>query len=208
KDIREFVNKYFLVGQSIKETQEASHQLVALKHHAASGEFAAKMEKARYLPQVGVFAESYMFQGERDTADGYMAGLYLRWNLFNSSDYGAYSEAQLKAKSAQKYFVAMEQKERAEKKSYHQVLDSLNKTIELLNDSDRMLGEQIETTRTLFRNGSINALQMVEVLNRRVDLITQLNQAENELLNVASKTVSLRSTNLDAILPTEGGNTK
>jgi hypothetical protein len=51
----------------------------------------------------------------------------------------------------------------------------------LMDDSDKLLEEQAETAKNLFKNGSINALQLVEVLSRRVDLIDQQAMVEMEM---------------------------
>jgi hypothetical protein len=45
-------------------------------------------------------------------------------------------------------------------------------------------------TETLFRNGSINALQIVEILSRRADLITQQGEAELGLIKVGSQVIT------------------
>jgi hypothetical protein len=50
-----------------------------------------------------------------------------------------------------------------------------------LDESADLLEEQTQTARGLFRSGSINALQLVEVLNRRADLLVNRAQAELQL---------------------------
>ncbi|WP_415063065.1 TolC family protein [Bdellovibrio sp.] len=179
-----FVEKYLA-----SHSEEASFQVESLKEKSMVAQEASKMEKARFLPRVGAFAESYIFNGSRDTANGYTAGLYLQWSLFNPSDYGTHKEAQIKSLAAQKYTEAMEQKERAEKLSLDQAIQALKANIRLLEDSQKILIEQSQVAESLFKNGSINALQFVEVLNRRVDLVTSQADAGMNLLQAASQKV-------------------
>lgn len=179
-----FVDKY-LASQSA----ESSFQVESLKEKSLVAQEASKMEKARFLPRVGAFAESYIFNGSRDTANGYTAGVYLQWSLFNPSDYGTHKEAQIKSLAAQKYTEAMEQKERAEKLSLDQAIQALKSNIRLLEDSQKILVEQSQVAESLFKNGSINALQFVEVLNRRVDLVTSQSEAGLSLLQTSSQKV-------------------
>ena len=61
-------------------------------------------------------------------------------------------------------------------------LGAIKANLDLMDDSSKLLEEQTETARNLFKNGSINALQLVEVLARRADLITNRAQAEMDLV--------------------------
>lgn len=184
-----FVTRYF--GDSTKDSHKlSSYKIESAKENVKAGEEAARMEKAKFLPRVGAFAESFVFNGDRDTANGYTAGLYLQWNLFNPSDYGSLRAATLKSLAAAKYAEATDQQERAERAALHESLKSLQQNIELLNDSQKLLAEQSKMTLTLFKNGSINALQIVEVLSRRVDLIAQQGEAELGLIKTGSQIVT------------------
>jgi outer membrane protein TolC len=133
------------------------------------------------------FAEGYMFNGDRDTANGYTAGLYLQWNLFNPADYGTLKEARLKSMAAEKYSEAMEQRERAEGKALEKAITAYKENLQLLNDSQKILAEQTQVTETLFKNGSINALQFVEVLSRRADVVDNQTEASLGLLKASSE---------------------
>ncbi len=44
--------------------------------------------------------------------------------------------------------------------------------------------EQIKTTSRLFQSGTVSALQFAEVLNRRLDLILNLKDTENQLIEL------------------------
>ncbi|MBK7842475.1 MAG: TolC family protein [Bdellovibrionales bacterium] len=188
-DTYAFVNRYFFdfshQGESI-----SSYRIESAKESVKASEQMANMEKAKFLPRAGVFAEAFVFNGNRDTANGYSAGLYLQWSLYDPSSYGSLREAQLKSMAAAKYSEASDQQERAERAALNESLESLRQNIELLNDSHNLLVEQSKMTETLFRNGSINALQIVEILSRRSDLIAQQGEAELGLIKAGSQIIT------------------
>lgn len=148
-------------------------------------------EKSRNLPRVGVFAESYAFNGDRKTGTGYSTGLYLNWNLFSGNDLGAADEAISKSHAAQYFAQANSQKEKMEFKGMKEMQGALVKTLTTLAESEKLLDEQIKIANTLFRNGMINALQLVEVLSRRVDLVGLQTEARMNLINVESQLLLL-----------------
>lgn len=182
----EFINHYFPSSSLEKNSYKSLAQIQGVK----AAEQAAKMERAKYLPRIGAFAESYLFNGNRDTANGYTAGFYLQWNLFDPSSYGSYSEAKLKAMAADKINQASRQQESAERAALFEERQALHANLVRLVDSDNLLNEQVKVSTTLFRNGSISALQFVEILNRRADLIGQETEVE---LNLLKTTVALAS---------------
>lgn len=188
----EFVEKYLVE----KNGSEPSHKVQSMKSNAAASAEAAQMEKARFLPKVGAFAETQSFKGDRETAESYVAGLYLQWNLFDAASFGSLKESQLKASSNQKYSEALEQQERAEKLALTESVKAFQQNIQLLNDSDRLLIEQSKITETLFKNGSINALQFVEVLSRRADLISQQGEVQMGLVKAATQIITKENFNL------------
>lgn len=190
-----FMQKYF--SRIVPSSDKSSYKVQSLKESAKAGSSMASMEKARFLPRVGAFAESYMFNGSRDTANGYMAGVYLQWNLFNSSDYGLWGEGKARALASEKYAQALEQQERVEKSALMYSLDSYRKNIKLLNESYKLLEEQSKIASTLFRNGSITALQVVEILNRKADLIDQYSQAELGLIQSVTALASKQAEHVD-----------
>ena len=71
-----------------------------------------------------------------------------------------------------------------------QLLESkatLEKNLVLLEKSDNLLKEQTQNAMKLFRSGMLSALQLAEVINRRVDLIDNKNKAEAQYLDVYSR---------------------
>ena len=183
-----FVEQY--LGENRRQTDpEPSYHLQSIKEQGKISEGSAKMEEARFRPKVGAFAETYLFNGTRDTANGYTAGIYLQWNIYNPSDVGTTREASLKALAANKYAEATEQQERTERVAHIIASKSYKENIALLTESYKLLLEQSKVMETLFRNGSVNVLQLVEVLNRRSDLIALQGEAELGLLKAASQSI-------------------
>lgn len=177
-----------LVAKAIgKSGTGPSSQLKSLQLQAASAQGISKAELARHLPRVGAFAETYTFDGDRDQADGYTAGLYLQWNIFNPNDFGRRREAQLKARAAESYARAMGQNENATRAGLDAASQSLQQNLNLLADSDKLTVEQLRVAESLFRNGAINALQFTEVLSRRADLIAHKTDAEIQYLKIAAE---------------------
>jgi hypothetical protein len=164
-----------------------SSNLKSLQLQAAAAQDMSKAELARHLPRVGAFAETYAFDGDRDQSDGYTAGLYLQWNLFNPNDFGRRREAQYKARAAESYARAMGQNENATRAGLDAASQSLQQNLNLLADSDKLTIEQLRVAESLFRNGAINALQFVEVLSRRADLIAQKTEAEIQYLKITAE---------------------
>ncbi len=189
-DAHSFVDQYLNASTS-KFDSISSYKSDSAKENVKASIEAAKMIDAKFLPKVGAFAESFVFSGNRATANGYNAGVYLQWSLFDPSDYGSAQEAKLKSLAAAKNSEASDQQERAERAALSESIKSIRDNIALLNDSNKLLNEQAKMTETLFRNGSINALQIVEVLSRRADLITQQGEAELGLIKAASKFVTM-----------------
>lgn len=190
-----FVDQYLPVTNQNANLQ-SSYKVESLKENAKSNEHAITIEAAKNLPRVGAFAEGQLFNGNKDTANSYMAGVYLQWNLFDSSTYGAEKEARLKAQSIAKSAQALEQQERSERMALIESMTATRRNIELLEDSYKILLEQSKITETLFKNGSINALQFVEVLSRRADLITQQGEAELGLVKAATEAITKENFNV------------
>jgi len=173
-----------------------SHRAESIQAKAEMSGQAVSLERSKGLPQLGLFAEGYGFNGNRDTATGYSAGLYLRWNLFNPSDFGSTKEAKLQAAGAERFAEAFAQEERAAKSSLEANLRALRLNLGIFSETEKVLKEQSWVTESLFRNGSLNALQFVEVVNRRADLAAQRLEAELAYLKAASQALGKQKVNI------------
>lgn len=186
-----FVNRYLAIDSDRVSSQdsEASFKSRYQMEATQAALEASKMEKARYLPRVGAFAESYLFSGSRDSATGYTAGIYLQWSLFDATEFGKYREARLASLAAVKLSEAQIQQETVMKEALTESERALRTNLGRIEESDKLLAEQAKVSSQLFKNGSINALQFVEILNRRTDLILQQSEAEIALLKVSSEKI-------------------
>ena len=173
-----------------------SSKVQSFFQNAKSAKEIIEAEKSRNLPRIGIFGEGYAFNGDRALGKGYSTGLYLNWNLFSGNDYGASSEAIHKSKAAEYFAEASLQKEKMEYEGLKDALDATNRSLQLLNESEIFLDEQTKITSDLFKNGLINALQYVEVLSRRVDLIKSKSMAKNQLVELHSQLSKNKGTNL------------
>jgi hypothetical protein len=54
-----------------------------------------------------------------------------------------------------------------------------------------MIEEQVKTSMKLYMNGSINVLQLIEVLNQNLDLTIHFADTEMEYLSASSKSFKL-----------------
>ena len=173
-----------------------SSKVQSFFQNAKSAKEIIEAEKSRNLPRIGIFGEGYAFNGDRALGKGYSTGLYLNWNLFSGNDYGASSEAIHKSKAAEYFAEASLQKEKMEYEGLKDALDATNRSLQLLIESEVFLDEQTKITSDLFKNGLINALQYVEVLSRRVDLIKSKSMAKNQLVELHSQLSKNKGTNL------------
>lgn len=174
----------YLAGDS---KYNASAKIKALNEAADAAKAAVGAEKSRNLPRVGLFAESYAFNGERNTGTGFSTGLYINWNLYSGTDHGASDVALHNSHAAKFYAEAMTQKEKIEFNSLKEMEETLAKTMITLEESQRLLDEQTTVANSLFKNGMINALQLTEVLSRRVDLLKNKNEVETNLIETKAK---------------------
>ena len=146
-----------------------------------------EMEKARHLPRVGLFAQSNIYSGDRDTANAQAYGIYFAWDIFNSDSHGRVGEASAKFRAGEAKIQAEKQEEKIILEQMLASKNTLEKSLALLEDTDKILKEQTLNAMKLFRSGLLNALQLAEVINRRVDLIENKNKVENQYLDVYTR---------------------
>lgn len=174
-----------------------SSALKSLDEQTAANRQATTKARSAYLPKVGLFAESYLFSGERDLDGGYNAGLYLNWQLLAPQTYGRLAETKAQSQAAEFYLRAATIQEQNAIVESDAMLRALGESLQLLQDNQRLMNEQVGVTETLLRNGTINPLQFVEVMARRTDL-TQT-QTENKLLYLT--TAAQRAENSGFVIP-------
>jgi outer membrane protein TolC len=190
---REFLGKTF----PIVPASSVPAMVQAGKLAAESLSSAKDAERARFLPRVGAFAQGDLYGGSRSSATNYTAGAYLQWDLFSAPNFGAIGEAEHRAAAAEARADAAALKMETERAASLVGVRSAEKALNLLDESAELLSEQTQTARQLFRNGSINALQLVEVLNRHADLLA--NRRDTELMLSQTKAALFMTTAAEGV---------
>jgi outer membrane protein TolC len=151
------------------------------------------IDRARSLPQVGVFGEGGMVNGARSTGAAYSGGLYLRWNLFDPRDLGSLTEKRLEQEAALARLEGVKASIRTGRESGLNALTVLKSNEKRLRESLELMREQAEVASRLFQSGSINALQLAEVFNRRLELLLSHQQLEREQIETRATLARLAS---------------
>lgn len=149
---------------------------------AQASELQIEREKAKTRPQVGLFSEGYLADGNRDAAASYVMGLYLRWNLLNPETYRKTDQARISASALKARAEDLQLQEKIEYENASLSASALRQRIALLEENTALLEEQLKTSQKLYASGSINVLQLVEVINQNLDLTIRLGNAEVEYL--------------------------
>lgn len=187
--VADFVSLYLPISRA----EKGSYSLQAMKQAAKASESLIGIESGKVRPVVGAFAETSIFSGERATAGESTAGLYLKWSIFNPDDFGSSREARFRAAADSHRAENFAREERAEYESLIELQKSMIESDSLMNDSAKLLVEQWKTAETLFKNGSISALQIVEILDRRSDLIEKQTELKQMLIKTAGR-LALKNT--------------
>jgi outer membrane protein TolC len=154
---------------------------------------ASNMEKARYLPKIGLFAQNNIYSGQRDSQASQSFGFYLMWELFNADSYNKFSEARAKTMAAEAKLLSGKQQESIMRENLRTSKITLEKNLVLLDKSNDLLNEQSKNATKLFRSGLLNALQLAELMNRRVDVIEQKSRAELQYLEISTRLYQLNN---------------
>lgn len=148
-------------------------------------------ERSRFLPRVGLFANEGLTHGDRDTGNAFTGGIYLHWSLFNPESLNQVSEKEELHLASVSEVAASKLSSAISRNSLTQNESSMKQNLALLIESESLLSEQVKVASRLFQSGSISALQLAEVLNRRVDLILNLMEVEQGLIEIRGKLMML-----------------
>jgi outer membrane protein TolC len=181
--IAEFVKRY-LSSEDDSGKGKISYRVATMQEMAAAVTESEKTERAKFLPRVGLFAEGNLYSGNRDTATSYVGGAYLQWDLFVAPNIGAVKQAESTAAAADAHAVEARLQEDIENQGSLRAAGALESNLKILEQSSALLSEQTEVAKKLFLNGSMNALQLAEVLNRRIDLINAFAEAKTQYVTV------------------------
>ena len=154
-------------------------------------EYLPELEQANQLPTVGLFAQSDQFAGDRDQASATSIGIALEWKIFSPKHYGKKTQAMIKLKSAQKNLEYHQEQEKNYKLQNTDLIGTLKAQKSLLEQSTKNLKEQSRIIAELFQKGQVNVLQVVEVYNRRLDLISEQAQLHQQLVQAYTQRYQL-----------------
>ncbi|OFZ55611.1 MAG: hypothetical protein A2428_12180 [Bdellovibrionales bacterium RIFOXYC1_FULL_54_43] len=186
QDFLEFTDGIFSRG-----TRTDSFAVLAQEAASRGMSNLTRAEKAKFLPKIAVFSEGYLAGGDRSSATGYTAGVYLQWDLFNAQNFGSVREASLRGSAAESRADAKRQQERLEADQLSGALNATRAAIDLASRSIVLMEQQTEISRKLFKNGMINALQFTEVLSRRIDAILSRSEAQEQYLSMMSRLMTI-----------------
>ncbi|MGK5085588.1 TolC family protein [Bdellovibrionota bacterium FG-1] len=184
-----FVQKYLDVKISTK-TPPDSYRVLSFEQMASAAGDSVGVERAKFLPKVGLFAEGSLNHGNRDSATSFVGGAYLQWDLFMAPNFGAVHQAESTRGAAQAHVDELRLQEGIENQGNLQAVEALEANLKILDDSSALLDEQTLYAKKLFLSGAMNALQLAEVLNRRTDLIASFGAAKTQYLQTKASLVN------------------
>ncbi len=161
-----FLAKYFPASLSGDSENTKIHREIT---SAAQQQIA--IEKAKYKPTVGVYAEGLIFNGDRNTATAFSTGLYLQWNLYDSNNYALTKEAAYQAYASKNHAAALSERERAESLSILSNIKGVKRNLVLIQNNKKLIDEQNALALKLFNKGAINATQLCDTLTKQLDII-------------------------------------
>lgn len=182
-DLDNYLEQYF----PLKLEYERSQVINAQFKYAEAEKLKSDIEMSKFLPKIGVYSEAYAYQGSRNIANAYQAGVYLQMNLYSPKEIGSVEESKLnaeatfkliqeKAKAEEIHLTTLKNKERSQKEN-----------LVLLRDTYRFQEEQVSNIQKLFQSGAASAIQFAEVLNRTLEVSKYLMEAEISYLQTRTE---------------------
>lgn len=184
---------------SLSSEESLSFREQALLKKSEVLEAMKKAEKSRFLPRIGLFANESLSHGARDLGTSFTGGIYLHWSIFSPENSNQISEKEQLQLASYSEFKAAKQSSEIARKTLLQNEESIQQNFKLLLESESLLSEQVKVATRLFQSGSISALQLAEVLNRRVDLILNLMSVEQGLIEIRGKRMNLSSKEIKSL---------
>lgn len=181
RDIISFSDTYLKTENLSADGSYKVRAYEAIAHSAANR---AEAEKSIFMPKIGLFAETNIYNGDRSTGDSYTAGFYIKMNILSPMDYGAVKQAELESDASGYRAKEAKLNGEIELNRLYTFSDILKKNISIMNENTVLMNELVRNSQKLFTGGSIKAFQLVDVFSRKTDLIINLAAAEEEYLTV------------------------
>ncbi len=183
KDVKKYLKRHLNIDYSKDESSLLKANKLKVKALGST----VNMEKARYLPRVALFATQNQYHGNRDDNSTQYIGVSLQWALFDPDNYGRKAEASQRVVAKQRALEEGARKEAAYKNSLKKSLLRLENALTDVDKSADYLAEQVTLSFGLYKRGSLNALQLAEVLNRRIDLEVNKLNLEQKLIQASTQ---------------------
>ena len=194
--VNDYLNKYL----KFELESDSSFKISALKAKVGADKNKEKIENGKNLPKLNLFAENYVFNGDRSTQNGYTAGLNLRWNFFDPLTYNAGSIASNNSNSSRYEFMAQQQNERAEIEFLNSQINALTQAVRLASKNDELMFKNVVVSQELFKNGAIVASNLSDAIMKYLDNFVYFANAQMELIDLYSKKVSKQKIDINHVL--------
>ncbi|TGM90528.1 TolC family protein [Leptospira licerasiae] len=155
------------------------------------------MENSKFLPKVGVYAEAYGYNGDRNFANSYNAGVFLQMNLLNPTDLGSKKEAMIQADVAETKAKEARLKENSDFKVLLEKERVLSENRKDSEQSYRIQYEQLLLSQTLFKRGNIPASSLAESFSRTSDALSRKEFMDLEYLRTRAQLILYSEENDD-----------
>ena len=196
QDFEEYLNRYL----KFETFDNLSFKTLSLKFKADAIKNQEKIDNAKNKPQLNLFAENYVFNGNRSSQNGYTAGINLRWNFFDPSNYNNGSIASNNSNASRYQYLAYQQNEKAEIEYLNSQINSLQQATKLANKNDELMLKNVEISQDLFKSGSITASSLSDSIMKYLDNFIYLANSQMQLIELYSKRISKQKINIKDVL--------
>ncbi len=194
--VNDYLNKYL----KFELEPDSSFKISALKAKVDADKNKEKIENGKNLPKLNLFAENYVFNGDRSTQNGYTAGLNLRWNFFDPLSYNSGSIASNNSNSSRYEFLAQQQNERTEIEFLNSQINALTQAVRLASKNDELMFKNVAVSQELFKNGAIVASNLSDAIMKYLDNFVYFANAQMQLIDLYSKKVSKQKIDINHAL--------
>lgn len=158
-----------------------SLKLKAQKRFVEAQKTQASAQMAKLKPQLGVFAENTFTHGSRDEAQSQTVGAYFKWQF-------SFENGLIGREVSQQHAIgnfnlqSQQQKEFTAKKQLFSLIKTTLDNLKRVEQSNKMLQDQLKISQNLFKNGAINGWQLSQVYANRLTGENHWAQAYEQLL--------------------------
>lgn len=195
-NFQNYLNKYLTINSVNNLVADYSYKTSALKAEVDASKNYATIENAKNLPQLNLFAENYVFNGARDTRNGYSAGVNLRWNFYDPLTFDNKAINSNNIKASRHQYLAYQQQEKSEIEYLDAQIKSLKEAVILSLKNDELMYKNILLSQDLFRNGAINASNLSDAIMKYLDNFIYLANAQMQLIDLHAKKFTKQSINI------------